>query len=224
MAHRALWITLVVAGSTAVAQDVSPAPPPLVSVEDGDQAPLASPQRPAKRKERVFDLALVAAGSLGITDSFVGYTTSLRAELDIGRVGIGLAFNHFSSPAWVDAEVNELMGLVGYSVYSGSQGRFRFLAGVDIAASSTALQVGPCVGVNTRLGMGLLGVDAAAMLTPVPFRQLEARVAGVLKLLILEVHVGWRLQMLDASMGGSFATFSQAPSVNGPYLGVGIRI
>ncbi len=144
--------------------------------------------------------------------------------MDISRVGVELAFNHFYSPGWANSEVNGMTGLLGYSIYSGPKGRFRVLAGADVAITPSVVQVGPTFGVNTRLGMGLFGLDAAAMVTPLPFRMFEARVAGVLKILILEVHLGWRFQVLDASEGGSFRTFLQAPSVNGPYVGVGIRI
>ncbi len=164
-------------------------------------------------------------GSAGLFDGAQGYTAGVRGELDINRIAVNLTYNRFYSPTFVSGDVNEFTAMVGYSVLSGHAGRLRLLGGLDVVGTPDALGFAPVVGVNTRLGSGLFGVEGSATLTPFPFRALDLHAAVVLRFGIFEVAGGWRYQVIDTTADGSFFTsFLAAPAVNGPWLGIGITI
>jgi hypothetical protein len=164
-------------------------------------------------------------GSAGLFDGAQGYTAGVRGELDIDRIAINLTYNRFYSPTFLAGDVNEFTAMAGYSVLSGHAGRLRLLGGLDIVGTPDALGFAPVVGINTRLGSGLFGVEGSVTLTPFPFRALDLHAAVVLRVSIFEVAGGWRYQVIDTALDGSFFTsFLAAPAVNGPWLGVGISI
>jgi hypothetical protein len=196
-------------------------PPPPQYVP---QAKRARP--PPKDPAEGFHMKALLTGSVGVVDAGFGFTGGVRGEFDINRIAIYGAYNRFISADYTLGDAHEFTILGGYSLMANRIGRIRVLGGLDILGTPATITLNPMVGFNTRLGLGFLGFDAAAFLTVYPARQLDLRAAVVLRFWLLELHAGWRFEVLDSvspSAGGSFGnTFLTAPSVNGPFLAIGL--
>jgi hypothetical protein len=180
------------------------------------------PQPAAQKKSRTdgFHLGVFAFGSVGVVGGSTGLIGGVRGEMDISRFALHVAYNRFYSPGF---EANQLTSMIGVSLMANDAGRIRVLGGLDVIGTPTATAFGPVVALNFRLGLGVIGFDGSAALTLLPFRQLDARAALVLRLAIFELHAGWRFQVLDGTDGGAFTTsFLSSPSVNGPYAALGL--
>ena len=196
-------------------------PPPPQYVPQARRPRPPPPKDPADG----FHVKVLLDGSVGLLTDAIGFTGGVRAEFDINRFAIFGAYNRFITSD-LNSEVNQFSIMGGYSLMANRIGRFRVLGGLDLISSPSVVALGPVVGLNTRLGLGFLGFDGAAFLTFYPYRQLEFRAAAVFRFWVLELHAGWRYQVMDAVQpadGGSFGTtFLAAPVVNGPYLAVGL--
>jgi hypothetical protein len=191
-----------------------PAPQP-------QQPPTATQQATAKTAHFVGLLS----GSLGITPDVAGYVGAARAELDLSRFAMLINYNNFVTTAFTAAQVHQFSAMAGWGVVSDQAFRFRLLGGLDVMSNDGLTAVGPVIGSNLRFTFGRMGLDAAAFLTPLPFRQLELRGAFVVAFSIFELHLGWRFQVVDATEGGSFdRLFSVSPAINGPVAGIGIAL
>jgi len=181
---------------------------------------------PPKDPAEGFHMKALLTGSVGVVDAGFGFTGGVRGEFDINRIAIYGAYNRFISADYTLGDAHEFTILGGYSLMANRIGRIRVLGGLDILGTPATITLNPMLGFNTRLGLGFLGFDAAAFLTVYPARQLDLRAAVVLRFWLLEFHAGWRFEVLDSvspSAGGSFGnTFLTAPSVNGPFLAIGL--
>jgi hypothetical protein len=166
------------------------------------------------------------SGSFGVTDATAGAVGNLRAEIDIGRIGLLLGYTNFFSsvPFGFGAiQVHQVNALAGYSFFSSDELTLRVLGGVDVMVRDGVTAVGPAVGSTLRSMWGRIGLDAAFIMTLAPFRQFELRAAFVIAWSIFEAHLGWRLQVVDATQSGTLATlFSSSPGINGPVAGIGL--
>jgi hypothetical protein len=147
---------------------------------------------------------------------------NVRAEADISRIGLLFGYSNFiSTTTAIQVHQFNLMG--GYAFFSSDELTLRALAGVDIMDRDGTVAVGPVLGTTLRSMWHRIGIDAAFMITLVPFRQLEARAAFVIQWSIFEAHLGWRLQVVDATMSGNLGTlFTSSPGINGPVAGIGL--
>ncbi|MFZ5443553.1 MAG: hypothetical protein ACOZQL_26340 [Myxococcota bacterium] len=211
-------------------------PPPLVSAEPGREAsqppppPRAAPEvkqeTPKKPEpERDFPLWQVTAlATANVPSSLDGsdFLLGLRGELDVWRIGAVVSFDRTGTTPLTMSDTRHWTGLAGYAVLLNRWVRVRALGGVSALTTDTSSTFGPSVGVTARVGWAFLGAEAAAVFTPVGFRQLDVRAEGILKGGVFELHAGYRARFLDASATGTLETmFSNAP-VAGPHVAVGL--
>ncbi len=165
------------------------------------------------------------SGSVGLTADVAGFVGGARAEIDISRVGLLINYSNFLTTAFTLSQVHQFSALGGWGLVSTETLRLRVLAGVDVMSNDGVVGVGPILGGNLRLSFGRLGLDAAAFFTPLPFRQLEVRAGLVVSWAIFEFHLGWRFQVVDATVDGSIARlFERSPAINGPSAGIGLAL
>ena len=164
------------------------------------------------------------SGAFGIAGDTGGLVANVRAEIDITRIGLLLGYSNFySSTTGIQVHQFNLMG--GYSFFSSDELTWRLLGGLDIMMREDTTALGPVIGTTLRSMWSRIGIDAAFMVTLFPFRQLELRAAFVIQWSVFEAHLGWRLQVVDATQGGNFGTlFSVSPGINGPVAGIGITL
>ena len=162
------------------------------------------------------------SGGFGLTSGSGGLMGNARAEIDITRIGILLGYNYFlAAPTGI--EVHQLNFMGGFALFSSDLLTWRVLGGLDIMLRGGQTALGLVVGTNLRSMWGRVGLDAAFMTTLFPFRQFELRAAFVFSWSIFEAHLGWRVQVIDATTSGTFATlFSTSPGINGPVAGIGL--
>jgi hypothetical protein len=166
----------------------------------------------------------LASGSLGVTEASPGLVGSARVEFDITRLGFLLGYSNFWSVS-TGIQVHQFNAMAGFSFFSTDQITWRALLGVDVMARDGIVGTGPVIGTNLRSMWGRVGVDGAVLATLFPFRQLEARAAFVVNWGVLEAHIGWRLQIIDATQSGTIGTlFTSSPAVNGPVVGIGLTL
>ena len=164
------------------------------------------------------------SGSVGLMNSAAGVVGSARGEFDISRFGFLAAYNAFLSTS-TNIQVHQFNLMAGWAFFTSDELTLRALAGVDIMTRDTLTAAGPMFGVNVCSMFGRVGIDGAVLLTVFPFRQLEARAAFVVGWSIFELHLGWRLQIIDATQSGTIETlFTTAPGINGPVVGIGITL
>lgn len=173
-------------------------------------------------------------GAIGVTGPG-GTIFDARIEFDAARVSglIGLTsfcFNVLKDPkdgATCESQTGHYSFMLGWGLLSSDLITLRALAGVDLLVHNQFTALNPIVGLTLRsmFGGNHFGVDLAAFLTPGPFRQFEARGGAVFAYGVGELHLGWRTQLIDAEVGGTFGDlFSIAPIVNGPYLGIALAL
>lgn len=164
------------------------------------------------------------SGSLGVVDTAAGVVGSARAEFDISRFGFLAGYNAFLSTS-TNIQIHQFNLMAGWAFFTSDELTLRALAGADIMTRDTVTAFGPMFGVNVRSMFGRIGVDGAVFFTAFPYRQIEARAAFVVNWSIFEVHLGWRIQVIDATQSGNIGTlFTTAPGINGPVVGIGITL
>ena len=159
-----------------------------------------------------------------MTDSTLGALVNARVEIDAWRIGILLGYTDFVSLA-SGIQVHQFNIMAGFALLSSDQVTWRLLAGLDMMVRSSSLAFGPVLGTNLRSMWGgrHFGLDAAFMATLFPFRQIELRAAFVFAFSIIELHLGWRLQVIDATQSGTLATLlTSSPGITGPVASAGL--
>ena len=166
------------------------------------------------------------SGSLGVGDTGAGVVGNARAEIDIAKIGLLFSYSNFVSTVNAFSntiQVHQFNVMAGYSFFSTDLLTLRALGGLDIMTRDGVTGVGPVLGSTLRSMWGSIGVDAAFMMTLFPFRQFELRAAFVIAWSIFEAHLGWRVQVIDATQSGTLATLlSTSPGINGPVIGIGL--
>jgi len=169
-----------------------------------------------------FSMRALGTGSYSLTSGT--FNVGARAELDIYRIALNLSYDQplFSELGTADAQ--QFTGLIGIAPIANRNLRLRVLGGADVRLTPSSLAVGPSFGVNGRVGISFIALDAQAIITPLPFRRLEARAALVLKAGPVEFQGGYQVRLLDTTTGGTLATmFSSMPEA-GPYAALGISL
>lgn len=166
----------------------------------------------------------IATANIGLFTAPPGFTFNLRAEADIGKIPLLVGYTAFI-PDTTYNSINHFTAMTGWSIFSTDPVTWRVLGGVDVIDFDGTVALGAVFGTTFRsMFARSVGVDLAAMFTPLPFRQLELRAAIVFQFgRVFELQLGWRYQAIDATQGGSVATlFEIAPAVNGPSAAIGL--
>ena len=157
-----------------------------------------------------------------MSNETAGVVGNIRAEIDIARIDLLLSYSDFISSV-NSIQIHQFNAMGGYSFFSSDELTWRVLGGLDVMIRDGTTAFGPVLGTTLRSMWGRIGVDAAFMATLFPFRQLEVRAAFVIQWLIFEAQLGWRVQVMDATMSGTLATlFTTSPGINGPVVAIGI--
>lgn len=169
------------------------------------------------------------SGSLGLADTTAGAVGNARLEVDIARVSLLGSYSLFAATIpglGGSLQVSQVNVMGGYAFFSSDLLTFRALAGVDIMTREGQTAVGPIVGSTLRSMWGRVGLDGAFMLTLLPYRQLEARATFVVQWWrVFEAHLGWRVQVVDATASGDLGTlFTSSPTISGPVVAVGLTL
>ncbi len=188
------------------------------------QAPTETTNTDAMYSSRTKHFVGLLSGAFGIASDTGGLVANVRAEIDITRIGLLLGYSNFlSTTTGIQVHQFNLMG--GYAFFSSDELTLRALGGLDIMIREGSTALGPVIGTTLRSMWSRIGIDAAFMVTLFPFRSLELRAAFVIQWSVFEAHLGWRLQVVDATSGGNLGTlFSVSPGINGPVAGIGITL
>ncbi|PZR11084.1 MAG: hypothetical protein DI536_18260 [Archangium gephyra] len=166
----------------------------------------------------------LATANIGLFTAPPGFTFNLRAEADIGKIPLLVGYTAFIPDATYNS-INHFTAMTGWSIFSTDPITWRALGGVDVIDFDGTVALGAVFGTTFRsMFARSVGVDLAAMFTPLPFRQLELRAAIVFQFgRVFELQLGWRYQAIDATQSGNLATlFDIAPAVNGPSAAIGL--
>lgn len=190
-------------------------------------SPPETEQSGAMTSTRTKHFLGLLSGAVGISDNTAGAVGNLRVELDIARISLLGSYSIFNASLptfFAFIQVHQVNAMAGYAVFSSDMLTFRLLGGVDIMTRDGVTAVGPIIGTNLRSMWGTFGLDGAFMVTMFPFRQLEARAAIVVRWWsVFEAHLGWRVQVIDATTSGDLGTlFTSSPTVTGPVAGIGL--
>lgn len=200
------------------------------------QAPPQQPRRNQRAEpEPVFEGTVLesrrtkhflglATANIGLFAAPANFTFNLRAEADIGKIPVFVGYTAFIPDAEYNS-INHFTAMTGWSIFSTDPITWRALGGIDVIDYDGTVALGAVFGTTFRsMFARSVGVDLAAMFTPLPFRQLELRAAIVFQFgRVFELQLGWRYQAIDATQGGNLATlFEIAPSVNGPSAAIGL--
>ena len=188
------------------------------------QPPTESTNTDAMYSSRTKHFVGLLSGAFGIASDTGGLVANVRAEIDITRIGLLLGYSNFySTTTGIQVHQFNLMG--GYAFFSSDELTLRALGGLDLMIREGSTALGPVIGTTLRSMWSRIGIDAAFMVTLFPFRSLELRAAFVIQWSVFEAHLGWRVQVVDATMGGNLGTlFSVSPGINGPVAGIGITL
>lgn len=171
-----------------------------------------------------FEARALATGSMASSASGWTFSVGGRAEVDLLRLSIAVAYERGISTTLGFSEVEEGVALAGVGLVAQEHVRLRLLGGADFRSSSAGLAVGPAIGVSGRAGFSFLAVDAAATLTPLPFRRFDARAGLALRGGFVELQGGCRVQLLDTSSSGDLSTLFASNAAAGPYLALGFDL
>lgn len=198
-------------------------PPPQKQQQRPEPEPVFEGTVLESRRTKHF-LGLASANIGLFTQGGPGFTFNLRAEADIGKIPVFVGYTAFI-PGSLSGSLGHFTAMTGWSIFSTDPITWRALAGVDVIDNDGLVGTGVVFGTTFRsMFARSVGVDLAAMFTPLPFRQLELRAAMVFQFgRVFELQLGWRYQAIDATQGGDLATlFDIAPAVNGPNVAIGL--
>lgn len=185
---------------------------------------VAAAQEPAPKPDDVPAFSMRALGTANYALTSGTFNVGARGELDLYRFAVNLSYEQplFSELGVADAQ--QFTGLLGLAPVANRTLRLRVLGGIDARLTSSTLSVGPSFGVNGRVGLSFIALDASAIITPLPFRRLEARAALVLKAGPVEFQGGYQVRLLDTTTGGTLATMFNALPEAGPYAAIGVSL
>lgn len=163
----------------------------------------------------------LATANVPLSLSGYMYLVGFRAELDVWHITSQVTLDRTLKTPLGIADIQQWNALLGGTPVRNKYVQLKALAGATVLATSTDVRTGFTVGATGRVGISFIALEAAAVWTPLPFRQLDLRAELVLKGGIFELHGGYRARFLDQSEGGSMSTlFAQAP-VSGPAIALG---
>lgn len=176
---------------------------------------------------------ILGTASVGIFAPNYGFTAGARLGVDYYRFTALIESDFFSStagtsgPNGAGVTVNaaeKINVLVGGNIFAQNAIRWRILGGVSVPIVLLPTQsagVSGRVGTSFRLGGGVFGLDAATFLSFYPYWEFEARAALAIRLLFVQVHLGWRFVAFDPKSNDTFDGFLKAPNSHGPYFALG---
>lgn len=168
-----------------------------------------------------------------------GFGIGLRSNIDVGGFALAIQYDYLTSQMKnLPNPQNRLGASIGGNLVYNRYGRLRLLAGADFrfgeykTAPTTLAPTGspvsspvisPIITLSGRLGNGIFGLDAAAIFGTYPLWQLEARAGLAIRLLFIQVHIGWRFLVMDTKYARSdiSAAFREGTMINGPYVAAG---
>ncbi|MGV3623166.1 MAG: hypothetical protein ACO1OB_20265 [Archangium sp.] len=212
--------------------------PPLVSADvDSNQAGVgfaataapvesevrATPQ-PDKNAAETWRLTALATGIIPLQLNGANFVFGMRGELDVFRVSATFTFDRGGVTPFTMNQTNEWNGLLGYSLINNKWARVRLQGGMSaLSGDAIAARFGPSAGLTASAGLPFIGVEAAAIFTPVGgMRQLDARAEVVLRGGVFELHGGYRVRFYDASDAGTVSTLFSSIPVAGPSVAIGL--
>ncbi len=108
-----------------------------------------------------------------------------------------------------------------YAFVTGRFGRLRIEAGADAVFARHLIVIGPTGGLSGTLWIGgPFAIEGSVMLTPWPYRQLDARIGAAIGLGPFGLRAGLRAQLLDDR--GLVDGVVHQDSFVGPYVGVSL--
>ena len=245
--------------TSLVAPEPAPAAPKasetVVVVEEVDSAP--PPQPPRARYTNKWLKPVKLARHYGFAPNFHwdvlgyffyglnvgvlnnktgGYATGVRAHLDFGHLALYGQYERFvvdSNGKGLRYDHGKVM--VGVVPTSTPYGRFRILAGMDILSMAGAyagtLYVSPVFGLSGRLGNGMFGLDVSSIFGLYPLYQLDFRMAFVVRIMFLQLHLGYQVSYrsagpgslpgLGAMVGNGEDYVKNGPLIHGPQAALG---
>lgn len=194
---------------------LSQTPPPLVSAEP-PPPPKADPDLP------LWQVTALATANVPTALEGSDFLLGLRGELDVWRIGALVTFDRTGTTPLTLADTRHWTSLLGYSVLHTPFLRVRALGGLSALTTDTTSSFAPALGATARLHWRFLGLEAAATFNPFGFRQLDARLEAILSGGLFELHVGYRVRLLDASAKGTLETLFASTPVAGPSIALGV--
>jgi hypothetical protein len=199
---------------------VEPSSPPLVP-----SPPVEEAAPPARAPGSGFELRVLATATVNWPVALTGtsFLVGGRAELDLFRVHALLTWDRAGTTPFSLSSTDTFNGAVGYSILDVGVARLRVLGGVAVQTSAeSSTRVAPVLGVSARVGLSVLAIDAAALLSPFGLPQFDARLGVALHLGPTELQVGYRAHYVDPT--GSVGTlFTTTPFV-GPTVALGLSL
>lgn len=216
-------------------------PPPMVSAPptppaEVKSAPTAEPAKAAEPDVPLWQVTALATATVPTALEASPFSFGLRGEVDVWRISALVTFDRAGTTPTAAAmaasplaaltstleDARTWNGLLGYAVLLNHWARIRALGGVSALTTDTTSRFAPSLGGTARIGWRFLAAEAGLVFTPVGFRQLDARVEGILRGGIFELHVGYRARFVDSTDTGTLATlFASTPNA-GPTVALGL--
>ncbi len=153
-----------------------------------------------------------------------GFTAGLHAAAEADVLGLTILAQNIAAvskeePGFDHLQQLALHGTVAF--LTGRYGRLRAELGLDVIVAPDAVFLGPTGGVSGTLWLGgPVALEGSALLTPIPFRQVDARAAVAVGFGPWGLKAGVRLQLLDDR--GVVDGVTHRDIFWGPYLSVGL--
>lgn len=169
--------------------------------------------------------ATAGAEFLYFTNQERGYALGLNAALEFDRAGVSVSAQHLTVATDDGTAGNDTLQQVSarlsYSILTGSRGRLRAEAGVDVVFAADAVFAGPTAGFSGTVWIaGPLAFEGSVFGTVYPFWQVDGRAGLVIGMGPLGLRLGWRTQLLDDQ--GRVDGVARRDVFMGPYAGLGV--
>lgn len=193
--------------------------------------PLSSCEAPAqvdlgRDVEREDDGWRLTAGAelLLLLGNERGFTAGLNAAAEAEVFGVSLLAQNIAAASKEEPGFDHLQQAALHATVAfltGRYGRLRAELGVDLIVAPDAVFVGPTGGLSGSLWLGgPVALEASALLTPVPFRQVDTRAAIAVGVGGWGLKAGVRMQLLDDR--GVVDGVIHRDVFWGPYVSVGL--
>ncbi|MGQ0503737.1 MAG: hypothetical protein ACT4TC_00300 [Myxococcaceae bacterium] len=156
-----------------------------------------------------------------------GATLGLNFNLEGERLGVAVQFTGIligtdDGTSGFDS-IKLFNGELTYAFLATDRVRVRVEGGLHSAFAPDLTAVGPGIGLSAGLHLaGPVGLEAAARVTPFPFRQLDASGALTVSVGVLGFKAGWRHILLDDA--GLVDGVPNVDSFSGPFIGVALLL
>lgn len=149
-------------------------------------------------------------GDVGVEGERFGFHVSaqnMAVRTDDGTPG-------FDSLQQVNAHLS-------FALLTGDHGRLRLELGADTIFAPDLITLGPTGGLSGSIYLGqVVAIEASLMATPVPYEQLDGKLALAVGLGPVGLRAGWRVQVLDDR--GLVDGVIHRDVFNGPYVGLAL--